>query len=422
MRTLIFITSRFPYEPGEAFIDSEFPFLCSAFDRKIIITRDVNLKKLKTIPQDVRLYRHNPSSSLKEYLQIPLLLLRNIRKTAQLIREELCFRKNKGKKTGVSKILLLLKAIIKSLQLRDFVGDVIRTERPEGEILLYSYWMNTGARAICMLDNVRAVRITRAHRVDLYEEEAENGYLPLVKHTFLKLNAIFFISEHGKTYFENTHGLIHGKNIVSRLGIINPLPFISEINDSQAYRIVSCSSLIKVKRVHLLIQALGLVKTTKRIIWNHFGEGPLEDELKTLAGKIIGNSGGIEYKFMGRVMNDQIMKFYSENTPDLLVNTSSSEGIPVSIMEAQSFGIPVIATDTGGTAEIIVKQTGILIPSDFTIEELARHIENILHLEHDEKIRMKKAIYDNWKMNFNAFTNFKDFINNIDTIMLSASK
>jgi glycosyltransferase involved in cell wall biosynthesis len=91
-------------------------------------------------------------------------------------------------------------------------------------------------------------------------------------------------------------------------------------------------------------------------------------------------------------------------------------------MEAQSFGIPVIATDTGGTAEIIGKQTGILIPADFTIEELARHIENILHLEHDEKIRMKKAIYDNWKMNFNAFTNFKDFINNIDTIMLSASK
>ncbi|HOO99619.1 MAG TPA: hypothetical protein PK766_08655, partial [Bacteroidales bacterium] len=78
MRTLIFITSRFPYEPGEAFIDSEFPFLYSAFDRKIIITRNVNLKKLKPIPQDVRLYRHNPSSSLKEYLQIPILLLKNI--------------------------------------------------------------------------------------------------------------------------------------------------------------------------------------------------------------------------------------------------------------------------------------------------------------------------------------------------------
>ncbi|MBN2633850.1 MAG: glycosyltransferase [Bacteroidales bacterium] len=419
MRTLIFITSRFPFEPGEAFIDSEFPFLCSAFEKKIIITRNVTLIKQKNIPKDVRLYRHNPSSSLKEYMQIPLLLLRNFRKTAQLIKEELHFRKGKGKKNGVFKNLLLLKAIIKSLQLRDFISDVIKTEIPQGEILLYSYWMNTGARAICMLDNIKAVRITRAHRVDLYEEEADNGYLPLVRHTFLKLDAIFFISEHGKAYFENSHGLIHDKNIVSRLGIINPLPFRAEINDSKVFRIVSCSSLIKVKRVHLLIGALALVKTSERIIWHHFGEGPLEDELKTLAAKVLGNSGVIEYKFMGRVMNDQIMKFYSENKPDLFVNTSSSEGIPVSIMEAQSFGIPVIATDTGGTSEIIGKQTGILIPVDFSTEELARNIENILYLEPVEKTRMKKAIYENWKMNFNAFTNFKNFINNIDTIMLS---
>ncbi|HOO99534.1 MAG TPA: glycosyltransferase, partial [Bacteroidales bacterium] len=340
---------------------------------------------------------------------------------SQLIREELQFRKEKGKNTGLKKKLSLLKAIIKSLQLRDFISDVIKTERPEGEVLLYSYWMNAGARAICMLDNVNAVRITRAHRVDLYEEEAEDGYLPLVRHTFIKLNAIFFISGHGKKYFEKTHGLIHDKNIVSRLGIINTLPLISETNESQAFRIVSCSSLIKVKRVHLLIRALSLVKISKRIIWNHFGEGPLEDELKTLAGSVLGNYSGIEYKFMGRVMNDQIMKFYSENIPDLLVNTSSSEGIPVSIMEAQSFGIPVIATDTGGTGEIIGEQTGILIPVDFTIEELAGHIVNILLMEPDEKRRMKKAIYDNWKMNFNAFTNFKDFINNIDIIMKSAS-
>jgi glycosyltransferase involved in cell wall biosynthesis len=172
-----------------------------------------------------------------------------------------------------------------------------------------------------------------------------------------------------------------------------------------------------VKRVHLLIYALGLVRSSKKIIWNHFGEGSLEKELKLMAEKTLGNLSGIEYKFRGRVMNAQIMEFYNENNVDLLVNTSSSEGIPVSIMEAQSFGIPVIATDTGGTAEIIVKETGILLPVDFDIADLARQIEYLLNLDHAEKVRMKRAIYDKWKMNFNAYTNFENFLKDIDTIV-----
>lgn len=41
---------------------------------------------------------------------------------------------------------------------------------------------------------------------------------------------------------------------------------------------------------------------------------------------------------------------------------SLSEGIPVSIMEAISFGIPIIATNVGGNAEIVNDETGVLIP------------------------------------------------------------
>ena len=37
------------------------------------------------------------------------------------------------------------------------------------------------------------------------------------------------------------------------------------------------------------------------------------------------------------------------------------EGIPVSLMEAMSFGIPVIATDCGATKELVDGKSGILI-------------------------------------------------------------
>ena len=43
---------------------------------------------------------------------------------------------------------------------------------------------------------------------------------------------------------------------------------------------------------------------------------------------------------------------------DLFLTVSANEGIPVSIMEAQSFGIPVIATDVGGISEIVNNVNG----------------------------------------------------------------
>jgi colanic acid/amylovoran biosynthesis glycosyltransferase len=38
------------------------------------------------------------------------------------------------------------------------------------------------------------------------------------------------------------------------------------------------------------------------------------------------------------------------------------EGIPVALVEAMSYGIPVVATPTGGTSELVVPGTGLLAP------------------------------------------------------------
>jgi glycosyltransferase involved in cell wall biosynthesis len=236
------------------------------------------------------------------------------------------------------------------------------------------------------------------------------------------LDSIFFISEHGKKYFESTYGLRNEKNTVSRLGIINNYPFNPGVPEQEYFRIITCSNLIGVKRVHLVIKALEKVKSSKRIIWNHFGEGPLMMELIEMAEKTLKNTEKIESKFSGQVHNADIMKFYSENYVDLFINTSSSEGVPVSFMEAQSFGIPVIATDTGGTGEIVGKDTGFLLSVDFEIEDLARQIEYLLNLEQAEKVRMRKVIHDNWSKNFNAYSNFNFFVQQITDLSASAER
>jgi len=49
------------------------------------------------------------------------------------------------------------------------------------------------------------------------------------------------------------------------------------------------------------------------------------------------------------------------------MNLSETEGIPVSIMEAQSAGVPILATNLGGTSEIVNNENGFLVEKDFNL-------------------------------------------------------
>jgi glycosyltransferase involved in cell wall biosynthesis len=65
---------------------------------------------------------------------------------------------------------------------------------------------------------------------------------------------------------------------------------------------------------------------------------------------------------------------------DVFVLSSRSEGLPVSVLEAMSAELPVVATDVGGLAELVVDgETGILVPPDdeaALTEALGRLVED----------------------------------------------
>ncbi|HMP76771.1 MAG TPA: glycosyltransferase family 4 protein [Kiritimatiellia bacterium] len=70
---------------------------------------------------------------------------------------------------------------------------------------------------------------------------------------------------------------------------------------------------------------------------------------------------------------------------DLLCLMSQWEGLPMSIIEAMSVGLPVVATDVGGVAEAVTEgETGVLIPR--TVEALAVTLER-LHRDRAELVR-----------------------------------
>jgi glycosyltransferase involved in cell wall biosynthesis len=176
--------------------------------------------------------------------------------------------------------------------------------------------------------------------------------------------------------------------------------------------LVSCSTLKPVKRVHLIIEALARVESLD-ITWIHFGYGSLQTELEALIIEKLSSKNNIHPRIHGAITNHDLFQFYSHNYVDLFINTSSSEGLPVSIMEAQSFGIPTVAMDVGGVSEIVGAETGVLLHPDDPPEQIAKAIRELLSLPKEQKDRLRKNVMDQWETHYNAEKNYPDFIRQI---------
>ena len=153
--------------PESLFIEPEFPYLYSNFNKVIIVSRHVKSDIKRLIPEDVSVYRYNPESTILELFRIPVIIIQNFKDIVSIIKQELNFRNRIQSPISMSKKLFLFKRIIKGLQLRDYLNSVLDKEKCVGPITFYSYWMNSGAYAIGLLNIKNSIKICRAHRVDL---------------------------------------------------------------------------------------------------------------------------------------------------------------------------------------------------------------------------------------------------------------
>lgn len=106
-------------------------------------------------------------------------------------------------------------------------------------------------------------------------------------------------------------------------------------------------------------------------------------ELKALCDQILPDN--IHCDFRGFVPNEEGLNEYQIGEYQLFLNVSSSEWVPVSIMEVMSFRILCIATDVGGTREIITDgKDGVLLRANFGSNELAGWICKFADMDEEE--------------------------------------
>jgi glycosyltransferase involved in cell wall biosynthesis len=142
--------------------------------------------------------------------------------------------------------------------------------------------------------------------------------------------------------------------------------------DSGCVRLAKVGRLSPEKGQALLLRAVAALRPEfPRLHLTFAGTGPLEQELRALAAGL-GIADAVT--FTGYVAD--IRKVYDET--DLVVQSSFSEGLPNVIVEAAYVGIPIVATDVGGTREIIEHGVSGWLVRPESLEDLTAGIRHFL--------------------------------------------
>lgn len=250
--------------------------------------------------------------------------------------------------------------------------------------------------------------VCRAHGGDIYEERGSLNTKALFRSfEFKALDWVFSVSNAGMNYLRNQYP--DYKEKVHTLFLGTRENGLAPFNKSPLLRIVTCARIRNVKRLYLLAELLYFADFPVK--WTHIG-GIHEDDptypRHHKALKKLNENPFVEIEEIGDISNEKVYAYYINNVVDLFVSVSENEGLPVSMMEAISYGIPVLATDVGGCKEIVNQQTGILIPAAFTQDVVLNILKDFKNSERNSA-EFRNGVRDFWKANFDIINNYQTY-------------
>ena len=202
-----------------------------------------------------------------------------------------------------------------------------------------------------------------------FYEKSRPLFKRLIKHSMSVCQGVIVLSEQWKLFFQTIipndklHVLpngVHANDIIELLKF--PIPtglFMGQIIESKGiYDLLDAAELLKdrVRTFQLLLAGAGPLEQTDQEIKKR----NLENYVKLLGPQ----TGYAKNELFG--------------TSHFYVLPSHAEGLPISIIEAYSAGLPVIATDVGGIPDLLKDNVnGLLVPAH-NPERLAQAIQELI--------------------------------------------
>lgn len=407
---LVIFSATYPYGNGEPFLGEELPYLLQHFKNIHIIVPDSvagNKPLTKKLPENV--YAHKIIVHAKPIRKILSLFTFGLSFFFDQLKE---IRKHATEKNYLQLLKISLGYEFKRIPFTNLLLEYLKKyDLNFSNTLFYSYWCTEFTYALARIKKIHPELkfITRVHGWDIYKERHQPEFLPFRNFIYHSASFVIPISTHGKNYLNDRYGI--NQNVrLCRLGAHNNLsyPFTKTQRNSNKIRLLSLSFLFHAKNIESLVDALSL--TEDEVSWVHIGNGipDYEPFIKKYATEKLLHKSNIKYEFAGVKSKEEIIAYFKNDNCDFLINVSVSEGLPVSMMEAMSFGIPVIARNVGGISEIVKHgKNGFLMHEFASPKELSETITHCKNLNQNEYLELSENARNTWAQEFDASKNFK---------------
>jgi colanic acid/amylovoran biosynthesis glycosyltransferase len=341
---LLLITEYLPYGSGESFIYPEI---------RNLLKRGIELRILPAFESNH--FFHEEAKSVEKLLLAPC-PTGTRGNPARFLKSDLKIFRCRG--TPIENTKKFIKNRLMAQRASRF-SHSFRNWQPDH---IHAHWANHTSTLAWRLSELSAVSWSfTAHRYDII-------YDNLFREKSKSANFVRFISK-------KSEDLAGGLNLISEsatsriiyMGVdCDDLPPLKVVNSSPLHVVVP-ASLLPVKGIHFLLLALAQLEPArqKNLKVRIFGDGPLKEFLLNEISRLaLGGFVTLENK----IGHSKLLDLYRSGQVDFVILPSVDlgggvhEGVPVSLMEAMSFGIPVISTRTGGIPELVVEGAGILVP------------------------------------------------------------
>jgi colanic acid/amylovoran biosynthesis glycosyltransferase len=371
--------------PGP-FLMQELPWMRAHFDRVVVCGRYGIAEITEERPKRIAAVR--PAFTvIRALLSSPF---------QKLLWQELRHLHTDGKLTVINALKAWL-FLVRGRKLRYWIGSALRSDETT---TLYAYWMSYDgfASALCKRDHPDMRAVVRAHAFDIdVKRNPMNSYL-MKRFMAETLDRICPISEAARTQLAAYVQIPADKLLVLNVGSAGERaeqPLRAPRFQNGVFHVVSCSSMVKIKRIPLMIDALAGWNKGK-LHWLHIGGGPDEMKIRAYAKEMLGKNPSITYELTGGLPPEKVQGIYAATAFDTFLNTSANEGTPVSIMEALHAGIPVVAPNVGGIPELVDESVGCLYAQDGGAAEILRALETVYGKTQEKAERMSAAAQARW--------------------------
>jgi glycosyltransferase involved in cell wall biosynthesis len=157
-------------------------------------------------------------------------------------------------------------------------------------------------------------------------------------------SGFIFVCEFEKNLFSQKIGLAGRPSVVVHNGLW-PEEFMPPILTEDATDLLFVGEMRTLKGVDVLLQAFAKLRQTSPVTLTLVGDGPEQAEFEALAALL---NLGTAARFVGRHSIGAALKMGR-----LMVLPSRNESFPYVVLETIAAGVPIVASDVGGIAEIV---------------------------------------------------------------------